>query len=139
MATTTKALKQLSLKGLNLAVNTQIAPLWKPMTGELFTIPGVECKLSAGRGGKTPSLYLKPTGKYESVRIHLGRKFDFVQDLEEDETYNVIVQVVEPNTEISEEDLETIETSYPGSLKAYRTAVAEGHQQIRFVDIVEEE
>lgn len=139
MSTQTKALKQLSLKGLNLAANTQIAPLWKPMTGDLFTVPGVQCKLSAGRGGKTPSLYLATTGKYESVRIHLGRKFDFVQDLEEGETYNVIVQVVVPNTEISDDDLATIEATYPGSLTAYRTAVAEDQQQIRFVDIVEEE
>lgn len=134
MATQTKALKQLSLKGLNLAANTSIAPLWKPMTGELFTIPGVECLLA-----KSGKLYLATTGKYKDARIHPGRKFDFIQDLEVDETYTVIVQVVVPNTEISEEDLASIEEKFPGSLKAYRTAVAEDQQQIRFVDIVEEE
>lgn len=139
MSNSTKTHKQLSLVGLNLAVNTQIAPLWQPMTAELFTIPEVKCKLSAGRGGRTPSLYLAPTGDYEKVRIHAGRKFDFIQDLEEGETYNVIVQVVVPNTSISKEDLDAIEASYPGSLKAYHTAVAEGQQQIRFVDVVEEE
>ena len=71
-------------------------------------------------------------------RIHAGRKFKIIQQLEEDKEYECLVQVMEPNPEVSAENIKDIEKEFGAeSTLAFIDAQKNGHTQVHFASVIE--
>ncbi|KKK90978.1 hypothetical protein LCGC14_2717580, partial [marine sediment metagenome] len=82
------------------------------------------------------NLYMKPDE--DDIRVHSGRKFKIIQQLEQDKEYECLVQVMEPNPDVSKEHLKEIEKEFGADQTiAFIDAQKHGYQQLHFASVVE--
>lgn len=124
------ALKKKGIAMLNFAdhnvVVSNTLPFWVRADNTLYLSVGVKVLRS-----KEGNIYLKPEG--DSI-IHAGRAYAQIQDFPEDTVIDVLCKKMEPNPDVTEEMLASVEAKYPGSTKAYKFALENDKCQFHFAE-----
>ena len=108
----------------------KFAPAMEGMERFWISTGGRAKLLCDARESKAGNVFLKSTD--DVYYVNSGRSFDAIQNIPVGEQLTVIANVMEPNGNITEADIKSVEETFGRNMADFREAQSKGYNQLHF-------